>query len=360
MFEGVTRLIGKLRRGETDAPSLLCPIDADHVDIGPTLGGPFVAGEHYFTIRVNEMFLQYSRRWYVDFLPMTWVLTQYTRDYGVQELPCMVGPSLIGNKAPSTQLPEGMLFRDVRVAGVQPYRGGPISLSMILYQVPQANHAEQLLSALSSAAGAFDFAGQLTPYLKVLDAMSDTASQLLDIDKTKAVLGSVHELDPNAGDLLRPGYYVMLSDGATPKEKLWVKEGSLLMGDALATASPVRTSDYVLYSIMQTSDRNDAESLTFIEPLWKRIVQFAGKPDDQSWLAAKANMGVLGEELRLSADLTVPQAERLYDGYLTEMLQIRSKARELADYGAAAAVGSPEERDLMSTRAIFSQVFESG
>jgi hypothetical protein len=360
MFESLQRLVDKIRRGEGARPPVLTRIDDSHVDGGVELGQTFEPNEHYFAVRLNEMFLHYGRRWFAGFLPMTWVLTRYTRGYGELELPCMVGPAMIQDKAPAEELPQGMLFRDVRVAGVQPYRGGRLSLSIVLHQVPVVDHADRVLSALQAATSALDFSGQLGPYLKVVDSMAETAGDLLDLTGTKALIGCVHEYDPDAGNPLRPGFYALVSDPACQPDRLWVVDRTLLVGEDASSATPLRTGDYVLYSVVQTSERSDAETLGFIEPLWKRVVQFAGKTDAESWKGAKANMAVLGEELYLSPDLTTRQAENLFEHYKTEMLKVHERADELAHLGAADRVETRADEDLTVMRNIVSGVLDIG
>jgi hypothetical protein len=235
---------------------------------------------------------------------------------------------------PSLQeVPEGMLFRDIRVAGVHPYRGGKLSLTVVLHQVPLKDGADQVLTVAEGAAGAIDFGTALLPYLKVARAVLGGVTSLLNLGAAP-VVGCRHEIDPDSGDDFRPGFYALLRDQVDPST-LWVRDGRLLAGPDAAGAAPVRSTDYVLYSVNQTAARSDVEALPFFAPLWNRVLHFANLPDDKSYETAKVNMATLSLELFQSPDLTRAHAEELVGRYADEMVAVHGTATQLAHRGPA-------------------------
>jgi hypothetical protein len=41
-----------------------------------------VSNEHYFQVRINEMFLAAGRKWFVDYHPMVFVVSQFNYGFG--------------------------------------------------------------------------------------------------------------------------------------------------------------------------------------------------------------------------------------------------------------------------------------
>src|SRR3954454_15898871 len=108
-------------------------IPADHVTAQGTNREKFEADKHYFQVRVNEMFLTEQRKWLTDIDPMVFVVSEFTYDKATQTVPFLVGPMLLEKF--SAKVPKGMIFNDTRVAGLHPYRGGRLSLTVVLGQV---------------------------------------------------------------------------------------------------------------------------------------------------------------------------------------------------------------------------------
>ena len=82
----------------------------------------FQSDQHYFQVRINEMYLKYSRNWFSRYDPMVFVVSEFTYDKKAEAVPFVVGQQMMEKFEKNT--PTGMIFSDTRVAGVHPYRGG--------------------------------------------------------------------------------------------------------------------------------------------------------------------------------------------------------------------------------------------
>src|SRR6187549_417101 len=122
----------KIIKSKTVLPTRIA-IKPANVDIGDQFKTVFEQDKHYFSIRVNEMFLSNKRSWFYEYDPIVFVLTEFI--YGTKEVsyPFVVGKSMMDAK--KMQVPQGMIFSDTRVAGLHPYAGGTLTLSIVLGQM---------------------------------------------------------------------------------------------------------------------------------------------------------------------------------------------------------------------------------
>lgn len=333
----------RIRQSPAFLPACI-PIPADHVDLPP--GGAFERGRHYFQARVNEMYLPYSRRWINTYLPLATTLTEFQYNRSLAALPFVVGPSLVEDRG--VEIPDtGVAFRDTRVAGIAPYTGGRIALTVVLHRVERENLVRRLLSVVESAAGALDFSAQLGVYLKIAAVVLDGVESLFETGQVQPIIGYRTEFDPDAGRPLLPGYYALLanSSGEVQPDRLWVKENRLCYGQDLRSAvsvqdggsSPLRGTEFVLYSLVQSEERSDLELLPFY-PLWERVQREATQPGEEHFKSAKANMLSLYQTMSISPDLTEPHAARLLDEFVAKMQDLHRRAVELERLGMPAAL----------------------
>jgi hypothetical protein len=336
-----------IKETPTTVPARLT-IDHSHVDHeqDPQVG--FKPNEHYFQVRVNEMFLSNSREWFTTYVPMAFVVSEF--DYGGQgqEVPFVVGPAMIEKFG--KKMAEGTIFSNTRVAGLHPYRGGRLSLFVMLCRVPTGNYARKLLQMLENASGVLDFATGLAVYVKVAKALMDSVEPLFGSGDISPVIGLRKEFDPDAGDPFLPSYFALIDmpENEISADQLWVRDNQLLQGQTAAAARPFRQADYVLYSITQTSQRNDLSRLPFY-PLYERVLSDAVVPEEAIWKRAKANMLTLYQTLVLSPDLTKTQADALNDQYVKEMKTKHDKAVDMSVLGAAKRKAPSAEETKLRT-----------
>ena len=336
----------EIRHGETRVPTRIT-IPADNVawttDGSRTAFNP---NEHYFMVRVNELYLAYSREWFATYDPMVLVVSEFTYDKSEQAVPFVVGPTLLEGKG--QEAPDGMVFSDTRVAGLHPYRGGRLTLSVVLSKVQKQNYAKKLLEMVESVAGVLDFAVALGTYVKVGGVVLDGVQALFGLEEgATAVVGHRKEFDPDGGDALVPGYFALIdaAEDSIDPDTLWVRENRLHEGTSLEESKPFRSADYVLYSIVQADVRTDERTLPFY-PLFERMQTSATSTDKNDQKRAKADMTTLWQNLVLSPDLTTPQRKELTERYTAELKSLLDEAKEMSTLGSArgrAGVGTDAE-----------------
>ena len=330
-LERISKLWNAVRHSEAQLPTRIS-IPASQTD--KPSGEVFQTNEIYFQVRINEMFLEYGREWFSTYAPLVTFISEFTYNRELEAVPFVVGPSMIEDQG--TELPEqGMIFSNVRVAGLHPYRGGRITMTAILYRTLRNNYAKNLLNVVESAAGVLDMATSFGMYTKIAGVILDSLEALFNVTETKPIVGWRQEFDPDAGDELKPGYFVLIDQPETEldQNKIWVRDDKLYYGDSLNSAEPFRSADYVLYSLTQTDERSDVEMLPFQE-LWDRVRKDAEQPSETHWKSAKANMLSLYQTLNASPDLTPIQAKALAMQYLDEMKENHEFALAINDMEA--------------------------
>lgn len=284
----------------------------------------FKPNKHYFQVRVNEMYLSFSREWFARYDPMVFAVSEFVYDKKKEAIPFVVGPAMMEKFG--KRLPNGMIFSDTRVAGLHPYRGGQLTLSIILYKVQTGNMVRKLLKMIENTANVLDFANALTTYLKVADVVIDGVESLLELGGSEPLIGLRKEFDPADGEL-RPSYFALINlpDTQVDTGKLWVRNRKLYYGNSLQSAIPFRDADFVLYSIMLAPQRSDLSTLSFY-PQWEHTQREALDPREDSWLSAKANMASLMQSMLLSPDLTDQQARELVEEWRSKLINFHKMA----------------------------------
>jgi hypothetical protein len=319
----VGRLWGCVKGSPRELPGTF-QVDPAHTDQKKLLSSEIKKDNHYFQVRVNEIYLPYDRQWFVKYEPMVFASTECTYDGKEHVIPTIVGPQLMP-KLPSGELPERMLFSNTRVAGLYPYRGGRISLTIVLYRSKRDDVAQRLLRLIQNTAGAIDFSNVINTYLKIANVVVSGIEELAGLGSLDPLLGIRREFDPDAGDLFTPGYYVLTIQPDLDESKLWVKRGQLLFGDTLAQAKPFQGAEYVLYSVLPAAERSDVDTLP-IHVLYQEAKKKAAFPGTDNWEAAKASLSALYQLLVTCPDLTPAQAETLSDAYIAELQKIHAKS----------------------------------
>jgi len=332
------RVWSSIREGEAHIPARVA-IPADHVAWpSEEQSKPFVKDEHYFLVRVNQLYLTYSRKWFQAYDPMVLVVSEFTYDTQEQAVPFVVGPSLLEGRG--HEAPKGMVFSDTRVAGLHPWRGGRLSLSVVLSQVERENYAADFLKILESTVGVLDFATALTAYVKVAGVALDGVKMLFEMGGgTKSLVGYRIEYDDAAAEIT-PGFFALIDAEDVDLDKLWVRGNELHVGESLETSKPYRDADFVLYSILQAAARNDERILPFY-PLVTRVETGATSTQKADWKRAKGDMASLWQTLILSPDLTRPQSKALANQYRARLEELLADAKENASpLGTERADGS--------------------
>lgn len=332
-------LWGQVRRSPAVLPTTIA-IPPDHTD--KPAEPPFERDAHYFTVAVNRIFLQYDRELWKTFAPMALVVSEFQYDGAPRVVPFVVGPSLL--EGAGVDLPDtGFMFHDTRVAGIHPYKGGGLTLTVILYRVKRTDLSKKLLAVVERLGSVIDVSQALGTYLKIADLLVDTVGDLVTGDAdNQPLIGLRRQFD--TGPDFRPGYFALIGGDPIDRAKLWVKDGELARGESMASAQALRSRNYALYSLGQRTARDDYESLTPLGDLWKQVREEASQPQDKDKDLAKAAMASLYQAMMISPDLTYDHAEAEAEALHARMRRIQEGLLRKTSLGA------PGEGDAVQVR----------
>jgi hypothetical protein len=332
-------LLGWLRQSELDGPNYV-EVPDDHVLDDHGSAEPFAAGAHYFSVQINLLQLEAARRWLTTWDPLVLAVTEFRYAGEPVTLPFVVGANLLRQRQ-DVRLPQAMVFRDTQVAGLHPYAGGPLAVTVVLYRTRREDYVKRLLGVVQKTALAIDFSTSLAQYLKLGEALVDGVETLLGVEDTVPVLGYRREFSPDRGAPVRPGFFTVFSGDPIPPERLWVRESRLLSGPDERRLQPVDGRDHILLSLTRADERSDAEQLPWFRPLWRRLDHEANVATPEAWKVAKAHLGILYEELKHSPDVTSGQAEALYDKYAGLAKRTNERALQRQQMGTPGELADP-------------------
>ncbi|MES1160000.1 MAG: hypothetical protein ABUM51_04530 [Bacteroidota bacterium] len=326
----------KVTRSDSFLPARL-DIPSAQTDIGHLLENPFRTNEQYFTVRVNEMYLTYQRKWFSEYDPVVFVASEFVYDNEKMTVPFVVGKGMLDGLAGKFPIPDGMIYKNVTVAGTHPFRGDPFTLNIVLGRLRQKDYLRKILKLIESTSATYTggFATLVKSYAKVASVVLDGIDYLMDSKEIEPLIGHSNTIMQNANDEFRPGYYALInkSEKEIKPSDLFVKKNGLYFGESLENSEPFREDDYVLYSVMSVNERNDTDLLPFKkewDDLLKYAMSFTSITDDD-WLQIKGKLFALHSSVRLSPDLTRAHASKINDGYKKEILDVK---KERADLGA--------------------------
>lgn len=324
-FNIVESIWDNLKAGEAKTRANFA-IGRDHIDKGDQLGPPFVAGQHYFQIIINEMFLANQRQWFVTYDPMAFVATSYIYGKQLETLPLVVGPTMLNQF--KQEVPLGMIFHNTPASGLHPWQGGSLTVTMILNRLQRQNNADKLLGVVESISGAVDPSNSFAVYLKLAKTVIDGVQTLLGLQQTVPVLGYHTTINTDVGQILEPTYYALVDTvvgvdadaGQIDPSKCWVRNERLYYTNEQGKTEPYRDHDFILFSIAQGDKRTDERTLPFY-PRWETTQDLAAQPGTHFWDEAKAQFNTLKRDLLNSPDLTQLDSKRLREQYLTLLKQ---------------------------------------
>ncbi len=335
-------LLGSIRRGNPPSSAWI-QVPAERVIPPAGSGGavsqgvPFRANEHYFVVRVHQAHLADPRKWFARYDPMLFALTEYDSDGAQQREPFLVGPSTF--KTDGHPTPAGMNFTDVRATEVRPYRGGAITVTMVLYQSKVSDVVRQLLSIAERCVALPGLSEMAGPYVRYAEAGLDALESVLGLDDTVPLLGVLHGFDSLDG--FGPGWYVLCQAGSLPADELWVRENRLCVGPDEQHLAPAEAADFVLFSLGQTSNWDNATGQAEFQRLWRVVMNYANKPSPDSWDVAKAMMTSLADAVYASPDLIYDQADGMVAHYTDLMVALHRRALDRVVLGPEPAETDP-------------------
>lgn len=306
-------------------------VPLSNIDIGTKMQTSIAKNEHYFVVRINEIFLSYKRQWFSTYDPVVFITTEFLYNAEKYAVPFVVGPSMMNNKL--EKIPEGMVFQDTVVAGLHPYRGGNFVLSIVLGRMRQENYLRKIVNIIEKTAATYTggFATIVSNYTKVANVVLDSMDALFDSQDVEPLIGCRKEYLKEAMDDFSSGYFILMNtdEEEVDEQKFFIKGNRLYYGDSFDEAKPFRDSDYVLYSIMAAPSRSDTELLPFHTQFLQLQSYVSDIPDvisDEQTTIINAKRYKLQDTIRMSADLVRPQVKDLineYDTSLKEMIDER-------------------------------------
>jgi hypothetical protein len=320
-LSNVNRLLERLKGSALTVPTVewLPPAQC----IPSDQAGPKIRKESsYFAVRINEVCLREGRRLWQEYDPMVLVTTEFNHVEPATTVPFVVGPILF-NKFKSTigsDLPHGLIYRNILVAGPHPFRGGNFALTIVLYKVARINYAKDMLKIvenLSAAVGAPANIGLLT---KVSNVLLDGLESLLNLEGTVPLIGARIELDSFV-DGLSPGFGILSNDTRTPLDMLRVSNGRLTID---GSGKPYCGSDYVLFSVVGLNKREDENTLPFYE-LKRQAIDALLSGGAGGWDRAKALLMTMYQQMVLCPDLIRAEADAIFEDVKEQLLGIRKK-----------------------------------
>jgi hypothetical protein len=284
--------------------------------------------QHYFAIIVDELFLEHSRRWLSEYDPVVMAITEFVYGGKTVTLPFVVGPKLLNPHA--TTVPQGMIFRNTRIAGIHPFRGGRVIPTVVLCRSRRLDYALQLVKLVETISTAVPFGAELSTYTKLAESLLDGMDALFGVGETEPLVGLRKEFDYDLGNPIRPTFFALIDapEKEVPSDRLWVRGGSLYVGDSQDALQPFRSASYVLFSIRGATELSDLDTLPFSGTA-KSIIDLAASADEADWKRAKAELLVLYRELLNTPDLTSKQAQVYYDNIVSQAQQVRENAKKI-------------------------------
>ncbi len=295
----------------------------------PNQPAEFDSRQHYFMMSVCEMFLSYQRLWHQDFSPMVFSVCNFSYDGKILEIPYVIGPSLL--KKFEQRLPKGMLFLNTPVVGMYPWRGGNVSLSVVLCRVKETNNAEKLLNVIEEVSGSLDLSSGLSQYTKIGRVVLSGFETLMGFEQTSPLLGLNNNFGQEAGHVFRPGYHAIIHAQDLDKSKFWIKNNKLCYGKTLESSEEYRDDDFVLFRIGISNKREELLSLPFHDE-YNEIyndIKNQNKITDEYRNSLRSKMIHLAVSIMQCPDLTPAQASSIWDEKVNEINAFVEKLSKL-------------------------------
>ncbi len=221
-----------------------------------------IKNQHYFRIRLCEMFLRDKANYINGFIPMTVALNIFDYADGKREIPVFVGNQML-HEIHKYVKDQSIEFRNVPIIGPLPYSGADITLFIGLYRVAVDNLAQSLFEVVNTIIGAFGLS-DFSTYLRIASRLGDGLAKLIGLPQVDMRCGAMDTFS-DQGNTLRDRYLLFInsSESSIDANRLWVKDARLFEGNTLAGGTPFTRHDYCLVRIEKLDNRPDMETLPF-------------------------------------------------------------------------------------------------
>lgn len=300
----------KARQSEAIRPAFIRIPNENVSDVSQVTD--FESNQHYFEIVVNEMYLSYRRQWLNIFDPTVFVVSEFEYDGSPVEVPFVVGPAQIAQFRQALPAGQGFLYRNTSVAGVHPFKGHSIKLTLILNRIPSESPLRNLINVIERFTGTYskELKSAVSGYMKIANVALDSIESLTGSDEIKPVMGV-------QDTFTKPGHFLLVNeeDKEFDHSKFFVTSKGLCYGDR---NTEFRSDDYVLFSLRQTSRRQDVEQLPPFKS-WKEInsslSRIQRKLTEEEKSQFRGLLMPIAYDLQFGPDFTAPHADQVFDEY---------------------------------------------
>lgn len=326
---------------EPAAPRPPSPPPADGVDRVE----PF---KDYLSVVLNQLFLAEARQWFARIDPTVLATTEFLYDGKTRTEPVVVGPRK------DEGLPAGTVIRNMPVFGPSPYRGGGFCFTFVLSQMQVGNVARALLEVVEATARAVPTGLPIADYTKIGGVVLDGFERLAGLAGVEPLLALRESINPDAGQVLRPGRFALIDQDDPDPRRFWVVGDTLMTGPSRDRLAPFRDADFILYQFAAAPGRkrHDVEALPF-QRLWLAALDAASRATAGAWDEAKANLAAMASAITTSPDLTWDQGRALIRDRRAQLVAVHDDAKANA---AAAEPSDPEARQLAAVEAEISDI----
>lgn len=333
---GLLDFLQKIKSTPSKLPTLI-PIKAANTDQEKDLNIEIRDFQNYFTIRINEMFLENGTSWLSSYEPMVYSHCEFKYAGKDIEHPFVVGKNLFeGKKEP---LPQGMIYRNTDITGTYPYAGGKLALSVILCKSKTGSYVVNALNFIEKVSGLFseNISTMVNNFSKAARVVAEGIDQLTDSNDIDPVIGFRQEFNPNAGDKFMPGYYALLEQKIPESDykRFFVREKQLVVGDNINDAQSYKAGNYVLVSINQDLARNDYRSLPFYSQytdIEKMLAERESLGDEEVKRIRGKLMG-LKVAVKQSPDLTEPHGRDIIEKLFKDVAELKETKLPMGQEG---------------------------
>jgi hypothetical protein len=156
--------------------------------------------------------------------------------------------------------------------------------------------------------------------------MLDGLEALLKLQDMSPVIGYRLEMDGDDGAYgLAPAFFLLTGERNASSKRFFVRDGSVEISDGVTQEKPYEGNDYVLYSISGTNRRGEIRTLPCYV-LYEQALQAATHSDAVSWKRAKSLLLTMYQQMVVSPDLTLAEADQVFDDVKSRLLLRREKA----------------------------------
>jgi hypothetical protein len=332
LFERMTGFVQKVAAGPVPLPKAIVIPPGQCLPSG-CAGSVIAKDKVYLNLTINELFLANSRKGWTKYQPMVLVTTTCLHGDRMITLPAVVAPSLLTQHR--QELPQGLLLNDINVVGPIPYRGGSLTINVLLYRVKHSDYAREMLRLIEGLSKTIGPAADMSMLTKVGATLLDGLESLFGLGDTEPVMGQRFTMSPVGPGGFRTFYAALMGPEAPPSDGFSVDYGRLRTTSG-SGEMPFTAADYVLYSLSASEQRTDETMLPFY-PLFLRAKRDAFQ-GDKDWLAARATIAEVWQQMMLSPDLTPAHAEVMFEEWKTQLLAEKKRGENTRAMSVGRAV----------------------